>query len=43
MVLSELGERELSARLKHGTLVINSGPFKFRLASTIPAITEGLV
>lgn len=42
MILSALGERELLQRLKHGTLVIRSGPFKFRIASAIDAIAEDL-
>lgn len=42
MILSSLGERELSYRLAHGALVIRSGPFKFRIRSTIDTIVEDL-
>ncbi len=42
MILSALGEQELLKRLTQGALVIRSGPFKFRIRSTIETIAEDL-
>ena len=42
MILSALGESEIAHRLRHDTLVMQSGPFRFRIQSAIEAIAEDL-
>ncbi len=42
MILSALGEREIQHRLRHDALVIQSGPFRFRIQSAVEAIAEDL-
>jgi HprK-related kinase A len=42
MKLSELGEREWVRRLERGDLLIEAGPFKYRLHSNLERVAEGL-
>lgn len=42
MILSSLGERELLYRLANGHLVVRTGPFAFRIRSSIEEIAEDL-
>lgn len=42
MILADLGDQETVERLERGDLIIRSGPFKFRLNSSIDLVAEGL-
>ena len=42
MILSDLGPDEIKTRLCNEGLVIRTGPFNFRIISSIPAIADGL-
>lgn len=42
MKLADLSLAEQNLRLKHGELLLQAGPFKYRLQSTIASIAEGL-
>ena len=42
MILSDLGDLELARQLRRGELVVQSGPFKFRLRTALDSIAEGL-